>query len=113
MLAQVYHTPDDHPIPFTHAHWPVDVFDESELDSQWAFGRKGDGCIALWCSSELSQRSEVLTDRELRAEGRQVAWMCFCGSGDLPAFKTQCLATNPSFEAEPGALSSSAISLTF
>ncbi len=73
VLAQVYNTPNDHPIPFTHAHWPCDALEESEIQTHWAFGRKGGGYVALWCSEPLTVCSEVLTDRELRAEGRQVA----------------------------------------
>jgi hypothetical protein len=113
VLAQIFNTPDDHPIPFTHAHWPSDAFDESEIRSHWAFGRKGPGCIALWCSEPLALRSEVLTDRELRAEGHSVAWMCFCGSGSLDPFKAECLAAAPNYDASTTALSSEPISLAF
>jgi hypothetical protein len=113
VLAQVFNTPDDHPIPFTHAHWPIDSLDESDIQPHWAFGRKGSGCIGLWCSQPLTLRSEVLTDHELRAESRQVAWMCFCGPGSLDNFKANCLSTNPTFDTASLTLTSDTIDLAF
>jgi hypothetical protein len=113
VLAQIFNTPDDHPIPFTHAHWPGDTLDESEVTDHWVFGRKGNGCIALWCSAPLTVRTEILTDSELRAEGRQVAWMCFCSSGELASFKPECLAASPTFDATSCALTSNSISFAF
>ncbi len=113
VLAQIFNTPDDHPIPFTHAHWPGDTLDESEVTDHWVFGRKGNGCIALWCTAPLLVRTEVLTNHELRAEGRQVAWMCFCGSGVLASFKSECLAASPAFDASTCALTSKPISFAF
>jgi len=113
-VMQVFSIPDGHPIPFTHAHWPTEVFDRQSVDGQWAFGSKGNGCVALWCSAPLSVFSEVLTDRELRAEGRQVAWVCMCGSGGLDAFADSCRARRPEFDAASLTLSlDSRATLTF
>ena len=98
-VMQVYNIPDWHPIPFTHAHWPTEIFDEQAVDGQWAFGKKGTGCVALWCSTSLTVCSEVLTDRELRADGQQVAWVGLCGNGDLDAFAASCRARQPAFDA--------------
>ncbi|MFW6163030.1 MAG: hypothetical protein ACODAJ_09690, partial [Planctomycetota bacterium] len=78
-LTEIFDIPDDHPMPFTHAHWPADAFDEQEVSGHWAFGRRGEGGIALWCSQPLEPHDEVLTGRELRAWGRRVAWLCFVG----------------------------------
>jgi hypothetical protein len=99
MVMQVFNIPDWHPIPFTHAHWPTEVFDQQVMDGHWAFGKKGTGCVALWCSASLTIGSEVLTDRELRADGQQVAWLGLCGSGDLDAFAASCRARQPDFDA--------------
>jgi hypothetical protein len=98
-VMQVYNIPDWHPIRFTHAYWPSDVFDEQVVDGPWAFGKKGNGCVALWCSASLVVCSEVITDRELRAEGQQVAWVGLCGKGDLDAFAVSCRARQPGFDA--------------
>ena len=113
-IHYVFNTPDDHPVPFTHAHWPTDAFDESIVEAHWAFGRKGSGCVSLWCSEPLSLKSEVLTDRELRADGRCVAWMCFCNTeSDLNTFSQSCKSANPSFDKESLELVSEAMYLSF
>ncbi len=99
MVMQVFNIPDWHPIPFTHAHWPSEIFDQQTAEGQWAFGKKGNGCMALWCSAPLTVGSEVLTNRELRADGQQVAWVGMCGSGDLDDFAASCRARQPAFDA--------------
>jgi len=97
-VMQVFDVPDWHPIPFTHAHWPTDAFDDQIVEGHWAFGKKGTGCVALWCSAPLTIGSEVLTDRELRADGQQVAWVGMCGRGDLDDFAASCRARQPHFD---------------
>ncbi|MFT5369178.1 MAG: hypothetical protein ACI8V2_004152 [Candidatus Latescibacterota bacterium] len=104
-VMQVFDIPDWHPISFTHAHWPTDIFDRQIVEGHWAFGKKGNGCVALWCSEALTVCSEVLTDRELRANGQQVAWVGLCGRGDLDAFAASCRARQPEFDAASLALS--------
>lgn len=99
-VMQVFDIPDWHPIPFTHAHWPTEVFDEQRVDGHWAFGKKGEGCVALWCSAPLTVGSEVLTDRELRAEGQKVGWVGLCGEGALDAFVAICQAQAPRFDVD-------------
>jgi hypothetical protein len=98
MVMQIFDIPNWHPIPFTHAHWPTDIFDQQIVDGQWAFGKKGNGCVALWCSAPLTVCSEVLTDRELRANGQKVAWLAICGGGDWDHFVASCHAQQPSFD---------------
>ena len=97
-VMQVFDIPDWHPIPYTHAHWPTEIFDRQSVAGHWAFGKKGDGCVALWCSAPLQVCSEVLTDRELRAEGQRVAWVARCGRGDLDTFAASCRAQQPGFD---------------
>ena len=99
LLVEIFAIPDDHPMPFTHAHWPADAFDRSEVRGHWAFGARGAGAVALWCSEPLEPHDEVLTGRELRAWGRRVAWLCVCGGGaDFGAFVQSCEALSPTFD---------------
>ena len=98
-LYQVFDIPVDHPIGFTHAHWPTDVFEKTIEQDGWNFGKMLDGgLIGLWCSLPTCLESDVLTDRELRAWGNQVAWICVCGTDEdvtLSAFAESCIACKP------------------
>ena len=102
LLMQMYSIADDHPVPFTHAHWPTDAFDESASEGRWHFGRRGDGMVGLWCSEATEAHDQTLTGRELRAYGRQSAWLCVCGSrdeqGDLASFIERCRRLAPDFD---------------
>jgi hypothetical protein len=108
LLLETFDVPDSHPIGFTHAHWPADVFDRQELCDHWVFGIKGQGAIALWCSAPLQPYDDVLCGRELRAAGRRVAWLCVCGSvpgaGGMDAFQRSCRALAPTFDPATGSL---------
>ncbi|MDF3129118.1 hypothetical protein P0Y35_07925 [Kiritimatiellaeota bacterium B1221] len=96
------------PVPFTHAHWPSDRFEEELVDGQWRFGRYERGLIALWCSVPLQVYDDVLTGRELRAPGAVTGWVVICGDlkaeGSLAAFARVCQAREPQFEKEKAAL---------
>ena len=35
-------------LPYTHAYFPTERFDEVRQQGGWTFGRKGDGYVALW-----------------------------------------------------------------
>jgi hypothetical protein len=35
-------------LPYTHAYFPTERFDEVRQEGGWTFGRKGDGYVALW-----------------------------------------------------------------
>ena len=108
VLTEVFAIPDEHPVGFTHAHWPADAFDRQELREHWAFGAKGTGRVALWSSGPLAPHSEVLTGRELRAWGARVAWLCICageaedggGAGGFDGFVKRCLGMAPRFDPE-------------
>ncbi len=105
MLLQVYNIDEEHPVPFVHAHWPRDAFDETLAEGAWHVGRRHDGFVGLWCSQPL-ERWEQGAAGELRAWSRQCAWVCICGSRsdhrDLPSFVTRCRALQPVFD--PGSL---------
>lgn len=104
LLAEIFDIPDAHPVGFTHAHWPSDAFDRREVRGHWAFGQRGTGAVALWCSQPLVPHDDVLTGRELRAAGRRVAWVCLCGpAADAAAFDTfvrSCTELRPAFDAQ-------------
>ncbi len=93
---------DVYPIAFTHAHWPADMFEREERHAGWVFGQKGEGLIGLWCSEPLVPHDDVLTGRELRAEGYASAWMIICGDcakdRSLTAFMASCKAREPAFD---------------
>ncbi len=97
-------TPDRNPIPFTHAHWPADAFEQQEVCGQWVFGRKETGYVGLWCSEQLERQDDVMTGRELRASGYSSAWALVCGGssgGDsFETFIESCLARLPQFDRE-------------
>ncbi len=102
-LLETFDIPETHPLPFTHAYWPADTFDRQEVQGHWAFGAKGAGYVALWCSGKLTPHNAVLTGRELRAAGRRVAWLCRCSdantSGSFEAFVKTCQQQQPAFDA--------------
>ncbi|MBC8041684.1 MAG: hypothetical protein H7Y06_14165 [Opitutaceae bacterium] len=91
-----------HPISFTHAHWPSDIFEQEERTANWVFGRKGESLIGLWCSEPLIPHDDILTGRELRAESYSSAWLVICGDraqdGSLTAFIAACVAREPAFD---------------
>lgn len=67
---------------FTHAWFPADRFDEVELGTHMAIGRKGDGFIALIGSGELKRAGE----NELIQRGRKTGWAAVMGSADEERF---------------------------
>lgn len=104
-----YDIPADHPIPFTHAHWPADAFYASVSDDEgWHLGRVGDGYVGLWCSLPTERVTDVIPGRDLVARGRRVAWICSCADTetvkDMDDFRTRCLSAHPRFDADRGGL---------
>jgi hypothetical protein len=101
---QIFNIPEEHPIHFTHAHWPTDTFDQQKIRDRWAFGKKGKGYIGLWCSQTLTLHSEVLTDRELRGQGLRAGWIALCAgaeeTGDFNSFIQACISMKPEFDNE-------------
>jgi len=97
-LAEVFEIPETHPVRFTHAHWPADLFSRQLRSAHWLFGEYGQGRVALWCSAALEPHDEVLTGREYRASGRCSAWLCVCGETNqesFEAFIARCRALAP------------------
>jgi hypothetical protein len=87
---------------FTHAYFPMKVFDESVIRSGWAFGRVGKGYIALTASPGIELISLGPTAyRELRSRAREAVWLCHMGQqlldGSFENFQQKILSLEPAF----------------
>lgn len=79
-LFALYNVPEDDWLGFTHAHFPVYMFDAYEVHDNWAFARKGDGYLALYASNGLTlMKRGPAAYRELRSYGRETVWICQMG----------------------------------
>ncbi len=99
VLFALYNLPEDDWLGFTHAHFPVYMFDEYEVGANWAFARKGNGYLALCASSGLSLvKRGPAAYRELRSYGRETVWICQMGraalDGDFTSFQEKVLGSN-------------------
>lgn len=96
------------PVQFTHAWWPQMQFDEQSIEKNWAFGRRGAGYVALWCSQALVAFDNVSTRSELRAWGSEMGWVCWTSStsesGTFEEFRKKAKALSPAYDAASGAL---------
>ena len=80
VLIAVHNLPADDWLGFTHAYFPYYAFDEHDIRKGWAFGRKGDGYIALRANQDLKLSANGLNAyRELRAYGEETIWICQMG----------------------------------
>ena len=64
----------------THAHWPVERFDEVQQKGRWYFGRKDEGYIALYSynRSAIAQEGRYV-NQEIIAPGIVNLWICEIG----------------------------------
>jgi hypothetical protein len=71
-LVAVYQIPEDAWLGFTHAYFPVHLFDETAFEGGWAFARKDQGYVAITASTGFEQ-VKIAPDgyRELRAAGSE------------------------------------------
>ncbi|MBN2390613.1 MAG: hypothetical protein JXR84_07815 [Anaerolineae bacterium] len=95
-LIVLYSLPEDDWLGFTHAHFPVYMFDAYEVRDNWAFARKADGYLALSASTGLALvKRGPAAYRELRAYGRETVWICQMGraavDGSFEAFQKKVL----------------------
>ncbi|HKL58537.1 MAG TPA: hypothetical protein VJ863_01455 [Sphaerochaeta sp.] len=104
-IGSIYSITEEHPIHFIHVYLPSVKFDSVEKDGQWLFAQKGNGMLALWCSSDLVPYNDQLTDCEWRAYTDLCAFMCYAGEGDAQTFKAECLQKNPRFDLHKKTLS--------
>lgn len=108
VLYGIYQIPESHPIPFTHVYWPQSRFEEQLTEDGWIAGRAGSGYVALWCSETLTPYADQLFDCEYRAESRNTAYVCVCGSQSqfltLRDFLNDCKERTPVYDKESGKL---------
>lgn len=108
ILYAVYRIPESHPIPFTHLYWPSVRLDEELKRAGWLAGRKAGGYIAVWCSQTLIPHNDHLCGCEYRAESRDCAYLCVCGSRkkyrSLEEFLEGCEALMPKYDESRGCL---------
>ncbi|MBM4460695.1 MAG: hypothetical protein FJ011_23535, partial [Chloroflexi bacterium] len=103
LLIAVHNLPEDDWMGFTHAFFPAFAFDDHDVDGRWAFGRKGDGYIALTASAGLSwMTTGDNAHRELRSYGSRNVWVCQMGrratDGSFAAFKRKVSALPVAFD---------------
>ena len=117
VLYGIYQIPETHPIPFTHVYWPQSRFAEQIVEENWLAGQAGDGYVALWCSDLLKPYNDQLFDCEYRAESRNSAYVCICGSkkeyGSLGEFLESCKGMKPVYQKEYGRLEAGNESLVY
>ena len=84
VLVAVHCLPEEDWMGFTHAYFPVDAFDEWQLSGGWAFGRKGEGYLAIRAASgtQLTQSGDQAY-RELHSEGLHNVWLVQMGRAAL------------------------------
>ena len=81
----------DH-LGFSHAHFPVHAFAETDIGEHWAFARHGTGWLGLYAANglELTTRGAG-AGRELRSPGADNTWLCLIGgegtSEDFDGFR--------------------------
>lgn len=80
VLMAFYRGGDAGQLGFTHAHFPVHAFAETDIREHWAFGRHGTGWLGLYAANGL----ELITSgpsagRELRSPGADNTWLCLMG----------------------------------
>lgn len=96
ILGAVYVIPKEHPIHFTHVFWPGVKFEKVITETQWLFGEKDGGYLALWCSEPMELHQDQIFDCEYRSYGDEIAYCCIAsGDGDWEAFMNRCKEMNP------------------
>ena len=80
VLVAAYNFAADDWMGFTHAYFPVHALENYDVRDNWAFGRVGDGYIALTAARglELITRGDNAY-RELRSHGTPNVWLCQMG----------------------------------
>lgn len=102
-LYSIYRIPENHPVDFTHVHFPSYKFDSYFIEGNFLFARKNKSFLALYSSLPLIWYNDELADSELRAYGRENAYICFVNSEDecsFEEFKSKILALDISFDGQ-------------
>jgi hypothetical protein len=67
-------------LPYSHAYFPKQHFDEVRSSGKWTFGRKGDAYVGLYSEATPRWRTDgEWADAELLADGTRNAWICELG----------------------------------
>lgn len=91
VVISIYHIPPRSSLPFSHAYFPKDAFDEVIENGHWVFARKDSGYIALYAQHPMQWgRDTAGTFNELRSLSPDNVWICEMGSQrqwkSFPAF---------------------------
>jgi hypothetical protein len=79
VLIVGYQAADDSPLDFSHAYFPLALFDEIRLGVGWAMARKGNGYVALTATGGVELVTSGRTaQRELRAAAEAI-WLVQMG----------------------------------
>ena len=105
VLGQVFPISEEFPIKFTHLYFPIRTFDQTEQDSNWLFGKRGEGYVAVWCSNKLSLfDGDIVQGCDYRAEEGASAYLTVCGdsltNGSFESFKKYAKEFAPEFNRE-------------
>ena len=67
-------------MPYSHAYFPKDKFDEAYEVGNWMFGRKDDGYVALYSQNGFEWSSDPKwSGQELICRSPQNIWICQMG----------------------------------
>jgi hypothetical protein len=84
VLVALYNFAQDDWMGFTHAYFPAHSMEAYEIHDYWAFGKVGDGYIALAAGNGLDfQKRGDNAYRDLRSPGTPNAWLCQMGRAAL------------------------------
>ena len=109
LLSAIYSIPDNYPLQFSHVFFPKCKFDEIRSEGNWRFVRKNDGYLALWCSTDLVEYNEELSDCEIRSYSSLTGYLLLVGSKeeykDFIWFINNAKSINPVFNTVNKAMS--------
>ena len=84
VIGHVFPLDEEHPVKFTHLYFPTRCFDEWKQEGNWLFGRRGNGYIAVWCSSKLSLfDKDIVQGCDFRAENGAAGYLTVCGDSEI------------------------------
>jgi hypothetical protein len=111
VLIAVYNFAPDDWMGFSHAYFPVHGMERYEIRDHWAFGKVGEGYIALGAAHGLEfQTRGDNAYRDLRSYGAPNIWLCQMGraalDGSFEEFVEKVLALPVHFDGAQVALTS-------
>jgi hypothetical protein len=103
-IASIYVIPEEHPIDFTHIHWPESCFDQWYEKDNWLVGKRNEGYVGIWSSEEKVPYNDQLFHAEYRIYSRSTAYLCICSDttkcSSLEEFLTYCRNYGPVYKKE-------------